>query len=197
MEYLRLSIPLACLVLLAGIKHYFLATLLPSERGELGLHLSHYQRTKWYKWFLREFKDLVVVGLLLALISHWLYGVTPWISIALLALLSALALAQSGVLLVLVLAKFGYMLPNWLCSFALAVLLFPAKLTKQLRATSWGGGFLLSGIGALLAWLYTGKLLTLLLGYCFLVVGIASLLWGVLPSGSEDCIEGNWRDAGR
>jgi hypothetical protein len=197
METWWLSIPYIILAVLAGVRFYLLSALPTPPAGRICVqeHLSKHKSIKWYKWCLRELKDLAVTGMLTLLASAWLSGLIPWFSLAILAVLAALLLVKSAVLLVLWLMCAGCWLPDWLCSLAAAALLPPAEPAPGLRAACWGGAFVLAGAAALTAWAQTGDLLLLLPSFLLLTLGFVSLLRGVFPekSGEES---NNPKDAG-
>lgn len=183
METCWLSIPYIILAVLAGVRYYLLSALPTPQAGRISVqeHLSKHKSIKWYKWCLRELKDLAVTGMLTLLASAWLSELIPWFNLAIFAVLASLLLFKSVVLLVLWLVCAGCSVPDWLYSLAAAVALLPAAAAAGLRAACWGGAFVLTGAAALAAWSQTGDSLLLLPSFLLLTLGFVSLLRGFFP----------------
>lgn len=189
METRWLAIPYTIIALLEGGILYLLSAL-PLQMTAVSQRLHRFKtlNIKWYKWYLRYLKDLLIIGALIALTSRWLSDLLPWLNLAIFSATAMLLLAKSLSLLGLWLICAGYSLPGWLCSLVAAVSVPPLVPASGWRVAGWGVLFILTAGAAFAAWFAAGGPQLLIAGFFLLTLGFVSVCGALFPEKRrEDC----------
>jgi len=182
METRWLAIPYTFLALIEGSILYLLSVL-PLQMAAVSrrLHRFKTQNIKWYKWYLRYLKDLLLIGILIALTSRWLSDLLPWINLAIFSAAAILLLVKSLALLALWLICSGCSLPGWLSALAVAATVPPLVPASGWRVAGWGTAFILTATAALAAWIVAGGPLLLIPAFFLLTLGFVSICSALFP----------------
>lgn len=187
METRWLAIPYTIIALLEG-SIIFLLSALPPHMAEVSRRLHRFKtlNIKWYKWYLRHLKDLLIIGILIVLTSRWLSDLLPWVNLAIFSAMAMLLLVKSLSLLALCLFCSGYLLPGWLVSLAAAATVPPLVPASGWRVAGWGTAFILTAGAALAAWFTAGDPQLLIAVFFLLTLGFVSICSALFPEKRQE-----------